>query len=403
MKNEKGSGRRLLIIGAGWEQVPLLQRARDYGCTIVAAATDPQAEGLSLADIVEIADPRDLPRLVEIAERHGVDAVTADECDYSNYAAMVIRRVKGWRSGPISAVQFTTNKHWMRQRCKQAHIVQPRFAACRSMDEVKAAVELIDFPVIVKPVDNRGSFGVRRVDSDAELEPAFLHALMNAHSREVLVEAYIDGIHLTVDGCVDSNGIHHNLGIASKEVATGDKPIITEVVYPAEISADLCSLVLDTNSKVIHSLGISRGITHSEYILDDRGRCFLLETANRGGGVMTSTLILPAITGVDIPDVLIREALDMPFAIQPLSEPRAALLGFLVFRPGRIASITGVDDVRSFPGVLHLRMLVKPGDALVSPQSGAGRHGFGIFVGNSVAEVRELHRRVVDCIEVVYA
>jgi biotin carboxylase len=282
-------------------------------------------------------------------------------------------------------------------------VVQPRFAACRNIDQVREAAELIDFPVIVKPVDNRGAFGVRRVDRAKDLESAFLHALMNAHSREVLVEAFIEGTHLTVDGCVDSFGKHVNLGIASKKILPGEKPIITEVIYPAEISEELTAHVLETNTKVVQALGIKRGVTHSEYILDSRSRCFLLETANRGGGVLTSNVIIPAISGVDISEVLVREALGEPFEVKPWKESKAAMLGFLVFPPGKVAKISGVEEAMRVPGVLHLRMLIKEGDTLVPPQSGAGRHGFGIFCGRSREEVRALCEATNDAIKIAYA
>jgi len=394
--------KKLLIIGATWEQVPLLRRAKELGCEIVATAPLPDAEGLALADHAEVADPRDLETLLSLARHHHVDGVTADECDYSNYAAAFIRNAMGWSDEGMSAVQHTTNKRWMRERCREHHVVQPRFVACRTYEEAKDAAELIDFPVIVKPVDNRGAFGVRKVTGPDELAAAFLHALMHAHSREVLVEAFIEGVHLTVDGCVGPDGSHVNLAIASKKVLAGEKPIITEVIYPAEIDASLASHVLATNAKVVNALGIRRGITHSEYIADDKGRCFLLETANRGGGVMTSNVILPAITGVDLSELLVREALGQPFEVAPWPASKAALLGFLVFPPGRVREIHGLAEASALPGVKHLRLLVREGDELVTPQSGAGRHGFGIFCGETREEVRAMHRQANEMIRLTY-
>lgn len=380
----------------------MVKRAKELGYTVVATAPDAGAEGAVLADHFEVANPRDLQRVLDLVLKYDVDAITADECDYSNYAAGFVRNFKGWPHFGMEALQCTTNKRWMRERCRSHHVVQPRFVACRNLQEVQAAAELIDFPVIVKPVDNRGSFGVRRVDSEEHLESAFLHALMNAHSREVLVEAYIEGTHLTVDGCVDSSGRHVNLGIASKKIMVGDKPIITEVIYPAEISDALTAHVLETNTKVVEALGIRRGVTHSEYILDSHGRCFLLETANRGGGVLTSNVIIPAVSGVDISEVLVREAFGEEFTVVPGPGGKAAMLGFLVFPPGKVGSIGGVEAASALPGVLHLRMLIQPGDVLVPPQSGAGRHGFGIFVGESREAVRTLCRAVNEAIALEY-
>lgn len=393
----------LLIIGATWEQVPLIECAKRRGYTVVATAPGADAEGFALADHAEVVDPRDLHSVVRIVERYGVGAVVADECDYSNYAASFVRNLKGWSDEGMGPVQRTTNKRWMRERCREHHVVQPRFVSCRTIEDARDAVELIGVPVIVKPVDNRGAFGVRRVDGPEGLESAFLHALMNAHSREVLVEAFIEGTHITVDGCFDSSGRHVNLAVASKSVMEGEKPIITEVVYPAEIEPGVCEHVLATNARVVEALGLRRGVTHSEYIVDDRGRCFLLETANRGGGVLTSNVIIPSITGVDISELLLKDAFGEPFEVVPWGRSKAALLGFLVFPPGEVKSIRGTETAARLPGVKHLRMLAKEGDVLGRPQSGADRHGFGIFCGETREEVRALCVRANETIRIEYA
>jgi hypothetical protein len=60
---------RLMIIGATWEQVPLIEAAKARGCFVIATDLDPTARGLCLADRVEILDPRDLARALAIARR----------------------------------------------------------------------------------------------------------------------------------------------------------------------------------------------------------------------------------------------------------------------------------------------------------------------------------------------
>jgi hypothetical protein len=79
------------------------------------------------------------------------------------------------------------------------------------------------------------------------------------------------------------------------------------------------------------------------------------------------------------------------------------MLGFLVFPPGKVEAIENFEAAVAQPGVLHLQLLIRPGDVLVPPQSGAGRHGFGIFVGNSREEVRALFESVNQAIRIRYA
>jgi biotin carboxylase len=394
--------KKLMIIGAKWEQIPLINAAKASGCYVVATDPDPAAEGLALADFAEILDPRDLAGALVIARRHEVNGVTADQCDYSRYASVFVSVVLGLGKPNFSAAQLTTNKRWMRECCRENQIFQPRFIPCRTLDEALAAVDIIGLPVIVKPVDNRGSFGVHRVDQLENLSSAFFDAVMNAHSREVLVEAYIDGVHVTVDGCSDQEGRHHNLGIATKKVTSGEKPIITEVYYPARLTPEMSKHVLETNDRVIDVLGITDGLTHSEYIVDAKGRCFLVETANRGGGVLTSGKIVPAVSGVDVSALLVANALGDRYDVSPVSTGKHVMLGFFVFSPGKVLSIEGFENALKLPGVLHMSLLIKPGQILVPPQSGAGRHGFAIIEGISEAEVTSNFARVQASIKLTY-
>lgn len=396
------SQKRLMIIGAKWEQIPLIEAAKARGCYIVAVDPDPKAQALAMADKAEVLDPRDLSGVLAIARRYAIDGVTADQCDYSRYAAVFVTTVLGLGRANFSAAQLTTNKRWMRERCREHQIFQPRFVPCRTVDEAHAAADLIGFPVIIKPVDNRGSFGVHRVDQSAGLQAAFFDAVLNAHSREVLVEAYVEGVHVTVDGCVDQGGRHHNLAIATKKVTTGEKPIITEVYYPARLSPEMAQHVLDTNSRVIDVLGITDGLTHSEYIVDAKGRCFLVETANRGGGVLTSGKIVPAISGVDVSALMVANALGEPFDVAPAVRGKHVMLAFFVFAPGKVLRVEGFNDAKNLEGVLHVFPMVKPGQLLTPPQSGAGRHGFAIVAGDSEADVLARFERVQASITITY-
>ena len=89
----------------------------------------------------------------------------------------------------------------MRETCKKYKIKQPRFFSCYTIEQLNAASKKIGFPLIIKPVDNRGNLGVSKVEKETDIKSAFFDAIINSHSREILVEEFIEGRHITVDGC----------------------------------------------------------------------------------------------------------------------------------------------------------------------------------------------------------
>ncbi|MFX1314073.1 MAG: hypothetical protein ACFFHD_15915, partial [Promethearchaeota archaeon] len=58
---------------------------------------------------------------------------------------------------------------------------------------------------------------------------------------------------------------------------------------------------IEATQKIVEAIKINFGFIHAEYIIDNNlNKPFLIEIANRGGGVHISNKILPKITGIDL-------------------------------------------------------------------------------------------------------
>ena len=401
--NVKNAKNRLMIIGSTWEQIPLISQAKDMGCYVLGTDTDVNAEGLQFVDEKAIVSPRSLYELLEIAKKFKPDGITADECDYSHFAAVYISERLGLNNDGLEAAQNTGNKYIMRSQALEGRIVQPRFFSCNTYRQACDAADSIGWPVIVKPHDNRGAYGVNIASNLDELKFAFLEATMHSHSRLTIVESCITGIHITVDGCFDQNGKHHNLAIASKKTLTGKKPIICEVIYPAEISEDNKKIILEANHNVVSALKIKSGLTHSEYILDNQNRCFLVETANRGGGVWTSAIIVPILSGINNSELLINNALNKKYELKTKFWKGVVSLKFFIFKPGKVKNILGIEKVRKIKGVEGIKINIKNGERIAKPTGGGERHGFIIIKAKNKLELENIFNKVNKTIIINYA
>jgi len=94
------------------------------------------------------------------------------------------------------------DKTVMKETLSQAGIRVPRWASCRTEDQVLAAAEEFGYPVIVKPVRGAGSQGVHKVASPKELRA--LCAGQSLHDLEI--EEFVGGEILHVDGVLDAAG-----------------------------------------------------------------------------------------------------------------------------------------------------------------------------------------------------
>lgn len=94
------------------------------------------------------------------------------------------------------------DKTVMKELVAQAGLRVPRWASCRTEEQVLAAGEEFGYPVIVKPVRGAGSVGVSRIASAEELR-----ALCAERSlKDLEIEEFVQGDILHVDGVLDATG-----------------------------------------------------------------------------------------------------------------------------------------------------------------------------------------------------
>ena len=395
---------KALVINIGWEQERLVRVLAEYGVDIYAIhCNSAWNRDLPVTDVAEM-DFRDLASILSYARKIQPDAVLADQCDYSYFAATFVSESLGLPGAKLADAQKTTNKWIQRESLKNSSIPQPGYRLCRFYDEALEAVRQLGYPVVIKPIDNRGSFGVNRVDGASGLIESYHAALANSHSRLVLVEEFIKGIHITIDGYNFREAGHRSLALASKTMIGGEKQVAMEIVYPGEIPQDHYQNATKINDEVVRGLGLSFGMTHAEYMIDETGRPYLIEIANRGGGVLTSSTTVPAVSGIDITRQLVIDSLGLKQELYSASVPdtQAVCLSFFRFDPGVLGDIDGLEQVQHDSQVLAFRLAAQPGDIVGPIESDGSRHGFVIVRGRSTAEVLATAQRVKGLIRPTY-
>jgi len=171
-------------------------------------------------------------------------------------------------------------------------------------DEV---VEKIGLPCFIKPSLGGSSFGVTKVKTREQIQPAIAKAFDEA--QEVVVEAFMDGTELTC-GCYKtrdksvvfpiSEVVSHNEYFDYKAKYNGESDEIT----PARISDELADRVKKLTSAIYDILG-AQGIIRVDYIVTEGDKINLLEVNTTPG--MTATSFIPQqvrAAGLDIKDVM---------------------------------------------------------------------------------------------------
>jgi biotin carboxylase len=384
----------ILVIGAGWEQFQLLKTIKDEGHKIIATHPFLNADGFKLADVTYVKDSRDIKSHLRIAQTHKVDAIVTDNCDFSLYTAAVLASKLGLPFTSIQSAIYSNDKFSQREACKKGGVLQPDFHKVRTLEELLSASKSIGFPLIVKPIDSRGTFGVTVVTNREELETAYYDAVDQSHSRVLICEKFIRGTLVTVDGFCFRNG-HRSLAVASRKFEKGAKPVTKEIIYPALFSKQLNDKLLRNHELVVSALGYQYGHTHGEYIVTDDEQIYLVECANRGGGVYTSSVIVPLLTGIDLNRILLNQSLGSDvFEIgNNVSDhgymTKSAMLTFLDFEVGKVVKNINLEEVRALPFTVRFRSIYSENDMIESIENCASRHSMLVIEGEDTDRLLE--------------
>ncbi|NOX15318.1 MAG: hypothetical protein GXP61_04740, partial [Epsilonproteobacteria bacterium] len=235
--------KKILVINLGWEQEPLLDKLSSYDVDIYGVHYDKNYYKKPKYKDILITDLRSLEDILNFAKTYKIDAVISDECDYSYFAQAVVAQTLNLPGPRVQEAQIATNKYLQRQKAKDENLLIPEFKLCSCLEDVYSFAKKTGFPIITKPIDNRGSFGVNKIISYNKIEDAFISALVNSHSRLVIAEKFIEGVHITVDGYIFKNKDPKSLTIAQKKLTSENDgvQVAIDIQYPAKFEKSLHS------------------------------------------------------------------------------------------------------------------------------------------------------------------
>jgi len=240
---------------------------------------------------------------------------------------------------------------------------------CASIDDDPVAVlDTVGLPAVVKPRAGAGSAHTVRVDTREEFRAvvaglprggAFVAERLLSGDPNVAGRAC--GDYVSVESVTTPAG--------SQQVCmTGKFPLAppfreTGMFLPSTLSGEAAAEVLALERAALMALGVRHGITHTEIKLTAHGPR-IIEVNGRLGGYVPE--ILRRATGVD----LVAIALQVALGGEPKLPPRAYRgVTFQLFmtppmHTRRLVALDGMQELAALPGIRHVEVRGRPGQAL---------------------------------------
>ncbi|MBI1911705.1 MAG: ATP-grasp domain-containing protein [Deltaproteobacteria bacterium] len=381
----------IIILGAGVMQIPAILKAKELGLFVIASDKSPNAPGFRYADYALTLDIKNASGHVEFAkankEMFNISGVLAG-ADVAITAAKIAVAL-GLPGIPVEVAERSNNKWLMKQKWLSDGIATPYAEEVSTLGEARIAVKKVGLPCMVKAIDNAASRGSRRIDSEAELEAALIDAKNHSTTKTALIEEFVEGNEQSVEFVVH-NGTHHRFGIVDRHFGFEPFPIEVGHTNPSKLSKEIQEELYSLVVKAAASLGIEFGPYKADTILTKKGP-MILELPARLSGGFHSQYTTPLATGLEPQKAALALAVGMNIPEQAITQTHSKVtVCKAVFpAPGRVVSISGVDEAKTLKGVNEIFLMVKPGDIIEEYKNCAHRVCYIIATGSDFNEAEE--------------
>jgi biotin carboxylase len=313
--------KRIMILGAGEMQVPIIKKSKAQGLYTIVADYDSKAPGFKYADVALKISTTNFEEILKAAKDYNINGILTT----SDYPVNIVAKVSSelhLHSMSMVVANICTNKFLQRRFFSENNIPSPFYQLISNKEDLD---RIETFPLIIKPVDSSASRGVKKVKDLTDLRIQYTITKEFSKSGHVLVEEFIEGKEYSVE-TLSQQGKHHIIAITDKSLIKGNDTCFVEDTHilPAFlIDKDevlIRSVVLDLLTK----LDVNNCPCHVELKLNNRGP-FIIEIACRLGGDFISSNLVPLATGVDMLENLINISLGLEISIDTKHDSVAAI------------------------------------------------------------------------------
>lgn len=373
----KFKNKKLLIIGGNPETLPLINVARSMGIYTIVSDDNPNAMSKKYADKSYNVNGLDVQGLVNIALIEEVDGVLVGVADIligAYYQVCKILNLPCYATQ--NSVDVFTQKDNLKKTCAKYGINSiPQFKIDMDMNE--ADLEKVEYPVLVKPVDNGGGVGMSICNNKEELKAGIQIALKFSRRKCFIVEKYMI--------CDDTfvyytfkDGEYYLSAMADRFTTKEQgqlSPVCMAAVYPSKHIDLYYETMHDNICRLFKDLEVKNGVLLIQAFVEN-DKIYVYDPGFRLQGEAPH-LLINEINEFDQRELLIRFALTGSMGNQDLStlndsnfKGKVAGSLWILLKRGIIAKIEGLEEVKDDSTVIQIVQRLKEGDEVTSNMIG---------------------------------
>jgi biotin carboxylase len=288
--------KRLLMLGGGHSEIPLILAAKELGYFVISTGNNPKGLGHAYADRFVCADFSNPLQMLKLAKDERVEAICSGCNDFALLSAAFVGESLGFKGHDSFEVSKKIHhKDKFRALCQELGVFTPKaFRAC-SIQDLEECIEKLDFPVMVKPIDLTGGKGISKVHSLAMAKEAFLLAIQKSKSPCVVVEEFVTGTNHGFSALIQDQKVVFYF--ADNEQYFLNPYLVSGANTPSTLQESSLKQLKNDVEKIAQTLNLCDGIFHVQLIESPKHGPVIIEACRRAPGDFYVELVRYA-TGV---------------------------------------------------------------------------------------------------------
>lgn len=341
--------KKLLILGANIETIPLVEVAKNLGVTTYVTDYNFDAPAKIVADVACHIDCMDIAALEQFCLKEKIDGIMVGVADslVKTYAQLCERLNLPCYATKEQA-EILSNKKLFDEQCKLFDIPTIDNYPV-DLDSFEETERKVTYPVFVKPIDGNSGKGISICENANELKTAIKKAIEASFSGMYLVERYMTCTNILFYFTF-INGSYYLSAIGEKSTIKqkNDGSVVTQaVVYTSKYHGLYNKKLKNKLEEMLKSMGIINGVLQiSAFVENDE--IYLYDPGFRLQGEATDTHIAKS-TGFDQKEMLVKFALDnnsnKSNQLPVLDNDYIYISKWLLLKEGRINKIKGLDEL----------------------------------------------------------
>lgn len=374
--------KKIMILGAGIYQVPLIRKAKELGLYTIVCSIKGDYPGFAYADKIYYVNTTDKEEILKLAGIEQIDGICTAGTDVAVITIGYVCEKLGLSGLSFASAQIATNKANMKKCFWENNVSTAAFQKVTSKEEALNAFDDLKKPVVMKIVDKSGSRGICRVDEREQVESIFEDELKRTDLPYIIMEKFIAGHEVGIDALVQDGEIKLLLLHDKLMYQSGKTTIPIGHILPLEMPEEIICKLRETADRTIRAMGLNNCAVNMDVFVTEAGGVYVIETGGRAGATGIPE-VMGIYSGYDYYEQILKIALNEKVEIGGLKKMPCASILFRALNAGTLQRV-------QFPQIDEADYSVdfEPGHYVNEMTDGTDRIGQAIVWDNDIERLK---------------